>query len=451
MILFVLTESPSSAGPVENSHLANRPYKRITIDDAKRWTGKYRNGTSILRIAKEEGVDPGTASSWLKRLGLEIKQGQHRVRQLPLQYSEQILAMVGGGAAHVIELVNKRVWGIVASEIGTRQLGKFCDFVRMHRGGVGVEEIARKLSLHRSTVTDWREGTEQPYLIKTLSVIVNNPVPEGLKLLPLRLSSGGNSPSDWIKVPATLSNYEELVSVMNQLNPVEEAFKRGGSFGITRQQLLSLKMELVGYLLGVMVGDASKLGGEQSRFTSSHLDLQLTTKQPTNLNLGEFVCICVNIMGLAMERTANKKPSGTTKFGKQPSEAFRWASERSPILAWLYYVCIGLSWQQNTSTNEIRMDWILRAPPEFRKRFVQGLADSDATVKPYEVVITSVPNAEFTSTLLQGLGLTSAHVVIEGGRPLRTMVSRRQGATLPIFNEFVKGYSYRKLMIPFKR
>jgi hypothetical protein len=421
------------------------------MDDAGRWADKFSNGASVLSIAKGEGVDPGTVSSWLKKLGLEIKQGQHRVRQLPLKYSNQITELVDGGANHVLEFVSNRVWGITASEKGTRQLLNFCEFARLHHEGVGVEDIARRLSSHRSTVAEWREGTDQPYLIKALIAVVSNPVPDGIKLLPLWLSSGGNEAGDWIRVPITLTSYEELVFVMNQLNPTEDAFRRGASFGITRQQLLSMKIELVGYLLGVMVGDASKLGGEQSRFTSSNLDLQLTTKQPTNLTLGEFVCMRVNILGLAMERTANKKPSGATRFGKHPSEAFRWSSVRSPVLAWLYNVCMGLSWDQNTSTNEVKMDWILGAPPGFRKRFVQGLADSDATVKPYEVVITSVPNSKLTSVLLQSLGLTSAHVVIEAGRALRTMVSRRQGASLPIFNEFVKGYRYQKLMAPFKR
>lgn len=84
-------------------------------------------------------------------------------------------------------------------------------------------------------------------------------------------------------------------------------------------------------------------------------------------------------------------------------------------------------------------------PEPFRIRFVQGLADSDGTVKPSEVVITSVPNADFVTRLLQSPGMTTAHTLYEGNKPLRTMVNARQSAKLPIFNEYVRSYRYQKL------
>jgi hypothetical protein len=90
------------------------------------------------------------------------------------------------------------------------------------------------------------------------------------------------------------------------------------------------------------------------------------------------------------------------------------------------------------------MEWIFNAPREFRLRFIQGLADSDGSVKPYEVVITSVPNADLVTKLLQSLEMTTAHTLYENGVPLRTQVNRKQAATLPIFNEIVQGYRYRK-------
>jgi len=48
--------------------------------------------------------------------------------------------------------------------------------------------------------------------------------------------------------------------------------------------------------------------------------------------------------------------------------------------------------------------------------------------------------------LLQTLDMTTAHTIHEQGRSLRTMVNRKQSATLPIFNEFVKTYRYEKMM-----
>ena len=92
------------------------------------------------------------------------------------------------------------------------------------------------------------------------------------------------------------------------------------------------------------------------------------------------------------------------------------------------------------------MDWIFGTSPDFRKRFIQGLADSDGTVRPYVVEITSTPNTELVTRVLHSLGLTSAYGREENGEMLRTVVRNAEAANLPIFNEFTKGYRYQKLM-----
>ena len=85
-------------------------------------------------------------------------------------------------------------------------------------------------------------------------------------------------------------------------------------------------------------------------------------------------------------------------------------------------------------------------PKTFRKRFIQGLADSDGTVRPYVVEITSTPNTELVTRILHSLGLTSAYSRKEYGEMLRTVVRNAEAVTLPIFNEFTKGYRYQLLM-----
>ena len=112
----------------------------------------------------------------------------------------------------------------------------------------------------------------------------------------------------------------------------------------------------------------------------------------------------------------------------------------------MFNVGLGLKRGECTTLNSLRMDWIFEMPRSFKIRFVQGLADSDGTVKPSEVIITSVPNAQLLADLLQSLGMTTAHPVSEAGRQLRTMVNRRQAAGLPIFNEYVRSYRYEKLL-----
>jgi transposase-like protein len=423
-----------------------RNHKRATIEDAKRWADMYRNRISILRIASQEGVNPGTVSKWIKKVGIKVKSGQHFVSQPPLKYPQRMIDLALLGTSAVIQCVRNKVWGAQVTGGGLAQVEKFCKFVSMHQRGLGVEEIARSVHAHRSTIAQWREGTDQPYLIRIAIEASEHQCDPGWKILPIHLSSGAEEQRDWIQVPVKIRNYEDVVKVVSQLQPLLIASVTATEFGITDTQLADMREELFAYLLAMMVGDSSKSGGEQERFVSMALDLQLILKQPSNLRFGRFVCFCTNTIGLQMKRIADKQPTGTTRFGKQPSAAFRWTSERSPFLAWMFSVALGLNWNERTSYDPLRMDWIHSAPRAFRLRFVQGLADSDASVKDHEVIITSVPNAEFLASLLRGLGAEGAHPIKEKGQILRTYINWREAASLPLFSEFVGGYRYQKLL-----
>ncbi len=315
----------------------------------------------------------------------------------------------------------------------------------MHQQGRGVEDIAKAIEVHRSTITEWRGASDEPFLVKLASAALGVAIEPGWKLLPLRLTSGAGEQTGWIRVPSKISSYQDIVKVVAQLPVLPGTHESAKDFGIKEDKLTEMRTELFAYLLAMMAGDSSKSGGAQKRFASMSLDLQLTLKHPSNERLGKFVCMCASSIGLEMKRITDKAPTGATRFGKQPSAAYRWISERSPLLAWMFSVCLGLNWPERTSYDPLRMNWILLAPRGFRLRFIQGLADSDGAVHLRNVRITSVPNAEFVSLVLQSLGATSAHVIMEEGRPLRTYISSRDGASLPVFNELVAGYRYQAL------
>lgn len=399
---------------------------------------------------KKKGSTRGTVSTWLHKLGFKIKSGQHFVAQPPLLIPKSLVGLVSKGPEHVRNFVENQVFGLHSTSVGVAQLEKYCAFTRLHGDGIGVEEVARLLSISRTTVAKWRSGSDLPYLVK-IADEAKADLQKGRKLLPLKLRSGGNEFGPWIEVPDEAHDFDDVVSVIRHLRPIEPSYFRGKLFGLDSLTVDSMAADLFAYLLGFMLGDASKLGGEEERFTSVNIDLQLSLRQSSNFRLGEFVCMCVNVLGLRMERITDKQSTGDSRYSRIPVGAFRWNSERSPLLAWAVAVCLGLKWNEDTSHNPVRMDWIFAAPQKFRLRFIQGLADSDGTVKPYEVVLTSTPNAEFTTELLRTLGMTTAHTIQEQGRPLRTMLSRRQAQTLPIFNEFVKGYRYVNLNRPFIR
>jgi transposase-like protein len=398
-----------------------------------------------LKIAREERVDPSTISAWLRKTGVEIKQGQHFVKQPPLRYSSELLDLVSKGPNEVQRYLIERIWGIQFSKAGLEQLEKFCGFVGLYSQGAGVEEIAQRLGVHRSTVAEWRNRTDQPYLIKTAAVAVGQPPSNGWKLIPLSLESGGNVPTNWIQVPSAIANYEDLVRVVEQVKPLNEKPGAARSLAIASQGVQS-RMDLVGYLLGIMLGDAGKPGGIQDRFTSMNLDLQLTEKEPSNERIGELVCICAENLGIRMRRAEDKMPSGTTLHAREPVPAYRWLSARSPLIAWLFNAGLGLKMQESTSVDQVRMNWILSAPLSFLKRFAQGLADSDGTVRDYIVEIASMPNAEFVTKVLRRLGMGSARTMFEKGKPVRTSAVILEASALPIFSEFARGYRYELLM-----
>ena len=399
---------PASPNPISQS--PKRHWWRQNDEDVRKWAELFRSGTTIVRIAKQYGVDPTTISKELHQLGLTITPGHHMVEQLPLSYSKQFIEVIDKGPDYVLEFVKNRVWGIQASETGLKQLRSFCKFVHLHQEGVGVEEMARRLSAHRSTIAEWREGTDQPYLIRAANDTLPLVPRTGWKMMPMHLVSGGSEPSGWIQVPETVRSYEDVVEVVNQIQPLEDTYRRAAFFGLAEGQVQEMRPELFAYQLGIMVGDSGKLGGQQPRYASMNLDLQLTQKQPTNARLGEFVVLCANSLSIGMERQRDKQPTGQTRKSKDPAPAYRWTSERSPLLAWMFSVCLGLGWEETTTTHQVQMDWIFNTPRAFRVRFVQGAADSDGCVKGYEVEIASVPNAQFFTNLLQDLGMRTAHV-----------------------------------------
>ena len=422
-----------------------RHHWRRNDEDVRRWVELLKGGLTIVHIAEKFNVAPSTVSRELHSLGLTIIQGHHRAEQLPLKHPPQFVELIDKGPGAVLEFVKNRVWGIRASRFGERQLGGFCEFVRLHHQGVGVMEIAKRISAHRSTVAAWRNGTDYPYLIRAASDTLSLTPRDRWKLLPMHLASGGGAPSGWIRVPQVSRSYNDVQDVISQISPLKQTYARARSFGLGAREIQAMRLGLFAYLLGIMVGDSGKLGGEQRRYASMNLDLQLTKKRSTNERLGAFVLMCANSLGLEMTRIKDKPPSGQQLLGENPSPAYRWSTERSPLLAWMFSVCLGLRRGETTTTHQIRMNWIFEMPRTFRIRFIQGTADSDGCVK-HSVEIATVPNARFFADLLQSLGITSAHIGYEHGQPYKTVANCQQAATLAIFNELVKSYRYQKLM-----
>src|SRR5262249_31633676 len=151
-------------------------------------------------------------------------------------YSAELLTLASQGPESVVHFVKDKVWGIKLTSEGTSQLDKFCRFIQMHKKLIGVKEIAAVLGTHRSTIAEWREATDQPYLVKSALAIIAHQPPPGWKLLPHVIRSGANELSNWLEVPETAENYQDLIRLVEQMQVTEEAAARGMSFGLTSER-----------------------------------------------------------------------------------------------------------------------------------------------------------------------------------------------------------------------
>jgi hypothetical protein len=326
-----------------------RRYRRWSEEDAKRWKESFEGGRPILEIGAADQVDPKLVSQRLHRLGVEIYQGRHRVEQPPLKIPNELAELLSHGPDYVLKFLDERVWGLTATESGIGQLRKFCRFIDLHKQGTGVLDIASQLQVHRTTVKQWREFTDRPYLASTALAALSNPTTSDEKLLPLHLDSGGNNQTGWIRIPMQIRNFSDIQKTVTRRTPLPQTYEIGNAFALDESQVNSMKLELFAYLLGMMVGDLGKSGGQQRRFSSMHLDLQLSKKHSSNDRFGKFVCLATNSLGIEMRSVRDKPPTGDTKLGDNPTAAYRWTSERSPLFAWMFSVCLGLDWTQLTS------------------------------------------------------------------------------------------------------
>ena len=185
----------------------------------------------------------------------------------------------------------------------------------------------------------------------------------------------------FVQVPLEIRMWEDIESHLAQLQPIAVI-----PDGLSRTFLF-------GFLLGMVIGDSAKpRQGEWHR----HLNLTLSEKYSTNRNLGEFTCLCATSAGLRMER-AKDLPRRQNK----PHGFYCWTSQSSALIDWIYNVCLGLTDEELTTYDAVRMNWALKGPDDFRRGLIQGLAESDGSVNiaSQAVEFWIGPNWEFGAKL----------------------------------------------------
>jgi hypothetical protein len=266
----------------------------------------------------------------------------------------------------------------------------------------------------------------------------------GMTWLPLRLKPRGTPDTSWIEVPPAIKDFDDIVRVLDQLPPTPTTANLMGSFGYgSMEELLLEKTNLFGFVLGVMLGDAGKPIKGQSRFPSMTISLTLSMGKRNGLRFGQYTELCTNAsLGLAMHRIADA-PSSDGRY--TDDECYRWISPASPLIGWVFHVCMGLKEGERTTYDPLRMDWILRAPKEFQISFLQGVSESDGWVDAGadRAMFVSSPNEKLFGTMLSNMGI---RYKLNYQRSVTTIRIRTEsGLSMPIFNRRLGSNYYDNL------
>jgi hypothetical protein len=197
------------------------------------------------------------------------------------------------------------------------------------------------------------------------------------------------------------------------------------------------KEYIFGFLLGVTVWDAAK---KRQQNWHRHLSSQLSKRYDTSVRIGNFICECANAFGLRMRRMPDRAP-----YGQNPNGFFVWESQSSPLVDWIFNICLGLQDNESTTYNPIKMEWALSGPEDFRKGLVQGLAESDGSVNVsgQEVEFWIRPSWDFVEDLLKTFGISS----FRSREALAISKSQvTKALAVPIFSPHLRTVGYQKFV-----
>ena len=238
-------------------------------------------------------------------------------------------------------------------------------------------------------------------------------------------------------VPEEIRSYQDIEEFIEQFPPIQEDHPALKLFGLSAMWAEANRLELFGFLLGFLIGDAGKYFPEYGRNSRHNATSSLNTNMKgiaSNRRILTYVQLCLDVIGIQSHKIV--PAPGTT----------RWTSESSNLLTWMFRVCLGLRSGERTSRNPVKMEWLLDCPREFLRAVLQGIAESDGSVRKngYYAEIASVPNAAFFQRVLSVVGIPSR--IHPKRSPRQVRINLGSAVRLLLFNPIIKSYRFRSLM-----
>jgi hypothetical protein len=253
----------------------------------------------------------------------------------------------------------------------------------------GVAEDSENLGMESRLATPWATQAIMPKLGHYLraSIELGDPGPDKVWLTTECSHGQANPIGKFLRVPTQVESWKDVEEVLGQISPV------------TQPSSHFSRAYLFGFLIGIVIGDAHKpKPGNGHR----NIHIVLSKGYDTNVAIGDFATLCANNLGLRMRRHPDAPKPPDKPFG-----FYVWVSQSSPFVDWIFNAVLGLRDGQHTTYDEVRMDWALEAPLEFRLGLVQGIAESDGSVSvaSQTVEFWVIPDWDFMIKLLATFGL----------------------------------------------
>ena len=325
-------------------------------------------------------------------------------------------------------------YGVTLREKDTKTFYEFTTVVKHRAAGLSATKISELTGIPKRKLEHWIFNENSVFSIRLLEhYFTLGKIEKSHRYLSINSTRGGIFTGPWITVPSQIRDYADVEKVLNQLRPITENECYHNNIS---------KAELFAYFLGFLIGDSSKTGIKRAQRTTRRVQVRLSIRYPSNEKVGEFVSLCANSIGLRMER---RKDCPAGKLNPYPF--YTWISQSSPLIQWIFEVCLGLDNDMLTTYDPIRSDWILSAPEIFRIRFIQGLADSDGFVDftARQAGIITSPNTELIEKILNSLNIKTTKRYFQSSKLWALMMKPNDAYKLPIFNEYIKSYRYYEI------
>ncbi|MDV3243827.1 MAG: hypothetical protein LYZ66_01475 [Nitrososphaerales archaeon] len=336
-------------------------------------------------------------------------------------------------------------WEVRYKSEDVRAYKRYLKIVNLSKQGHTAASIER--ILRTNNVSKYLRGQKKSFLVNLEEWRERlGPPTRGFRWLPIRLKPRGTPDNEWIQVPSKIKRFPDVWSVLDQRPQLEDANGARRAFAFeTKDEPLAERINLFGFLLGAMIGDASKPAKGQSRFPSMTVALTLSKAKANSIRFGRFSAACMEVsLGLRMPRIRDAEPSAR-RFTN--AECYRWVSQSSPLVGWVFRVCLGLKEGETTTWDAVDMRWILRTSKSFLTHFMQGLAESDGHVDAGRdrVCIVSSPNTRLIVEVLRKLGVNPK---VYSQPPIeRVEIPTADAAGLPIFSERVCSKNHKNMQI----